>query len=512
VEVPYQQATPAMLAAYKQFRQGGNYIDDAIARKWEEMGLSPSGPADDATLIRRTFLDAIGVLPTRAEVEAYVNSKDPDKRRKLVDAVLKRPEYVDYWTLKWGDLLRINRTKLQPKGMWAFHNWVRAAMRDNMPMDEFTRRLITAQGSTFTNGPANYFRVASNPPDLGETTSQIFLGVRVACARCHHHPYEKWSQADYYKFAAFFSRVGLKGSQEFGLFGREQAVVVRTSGNVTHPKTRKVMLPAPLGGPTMDDPVDRRAPLAKWITSKDNPYFARNLVNRYFGYLMGRGLVEPLDDVRVTNPPSNDDLLAAMAKDLIAHGFDQKYMLRQILLSNAYALSSQATEANKLDSVFYTKYAIKRLPAETLLDAINSATGKQDKFTQLPLGTRAVQLPDPGVASYFLDTFGRPARTAVCECERSPQPNMAQILQLMNGDYVAKKIQAKDGRLAKLIAAKKSDSEIVTELYYATLSRAPDPDELATAEKAIKAGKSRAEGLQDVFWALLNTRAFIFQH
>ena len=511
VVVPYRQATPEMLAVYKSFPRA-NYIDDAVVARWRMMGLLPSGFADDATFIRRVYLDVVGLLPTRAEVEAYVGSKDVKKREKLIDEVLNRPEYVDYWSLKWGDLLRINRTKLQEKGMWSFYNWVRAAMRDNMPMDEFVRQLITAQGSTFTTGPANYFRVASNAPDLAETTSQLFLGVRIVCARCHHHPYEKWGQDDYYQFAAFFARVGLKNSTEFGLFGREQVVRVRKTGEVRHPRTGQIMKPTPLDGVPMDDPVDRRRPLAAWITSKENTLFSGNLVNRYFGYLMGRGLVEPLDDVRVTNPASNGSLLAAMAADLVEHNFDQKYMLRQILLTNVYALSSEATEENQRDLLFYTKYEIKRLPAEVLLDAVFSATGKLDKFTQLPLGTRATQLPDSSVASYFLDTFGRPARVAVCECERSPDPNIAQVLHLMNGDYIQSKITASDGRLGKLIAAKKGDEEIVTELYYATVSRAPTTDEMATAILSVKEAPDRTEGLQDVLWALLNTREFFFAH
>lgn len=503
---PYQE-----IAKFPDFPRTG-VIDELVGARWKQMGLLPSARCTDAEFIRRAYLDVLGVLPTPEEVRAFLASQEPDKRVKLVDAVLSRPEYVDYWTLKWGDLLRNNSNSVQPKGMWSFYNWLRASFRENKPMDQFARELITAQGSAYTTGPANYFRVASNPADLAETTSQVFLGVRMTCAKCHHHPFEKWTQDDYWQMAAFFARVGLKGSQEFGIFGGEQVVRVNPSGEVANPRTGKLMKPRPLDGEFSDDPIDRRRVLATWITAKDNPFFARNIANRYWGYLMGRGIVDPVDDMRVTNPPSNPELLDALAKELVTNGFDVKKLLRQIMVSETYQLSSNPTPANKQDEVFYTKYAVKRMAAEELLDAINAATGTTEKFPNLPAGMRAVQLPDPNVQNYFLDTFGRPPRQITCECERSAEPNMAQALHLMNSDFVQNKVASGSGRVAKLLAAKKSDEEIVEELYLVTLCRLPKPEESTRAQLGILQAPNRKEGCEDLLWALLNSREFMFKH
>jgi hypothetical protein len=491
---------------------GAGFVDDLVAARWREMGLTPSPRAGDAEYLRRVYLDLIGTLPTPEEVRAFLASAEPDKRRKLVDALLNRPEYVDYWALKWGDLLRNNSDKTQPKGMWSFYNWLRAAFRENRPADRFARDLITAQGSAYTTGPANYFRVATNPADQAEATAQVFLGVRLTCAKCHHHPFEKWTQDDYWQMAAFFARVRLKGSQEFGLFGGEQVVWLAPNGEVSNPRTGKVMKPTPLDGEPADDPIDRRRALAGWMTAPQNPFFARNLVNRYWGYLMGRGIVEPIDDLRVTNPPSNPALLDALAKDFAASGYDFKHLLRTIATSETYQLSSRPTPENKLDEVFSTKYLAKRMSAEELLDAVNFATGTAEKFQNLPPGIRAIQLPDPNVPHYFLDTFGRPARQITCECERAVEPNMTQALHLMNSDFVHNKVAAGDGRVAKLLAAKKPEPEIVEELYLVTFSRPPSAAETEKALQLVAAAPSKKEGFEDLLWALINSREFLFKH
>lgn len=488
------------------------FVDERVQAKWKEMGLLPSARCTDAEFMRRVYLDVLGTLPQPDEVRTFLASSDPDKRKKLVDTVLQRPEYVDYWTLKWGDLLRNNSDKVQPKGMWSFYNWLRACLRENKPADQFARELITAQGSAYTTGPANYFRVASNPADLAETTSQVFLGVRLTCAKCHHHPFEKWSQDDYWQMAAFFSRVGLKGSQEFGLFGGEQVVRLNPTGEVSNPRTGKLMKPTPLDGEPVEDPVDRRRALARWMTAPENKLFARNIVNRYWGYLLGRGIVEPIDDMRVTNPPSNPELLDALAADFIQSKYDFKHLIRTIVTSETYQLSANPTPENKYDEVFYTKYTAKRLSAEELLDAVNFATGTTEKFQSLPAGMRAIQLPDPNVPNYFLDTFGRPPRTITCECERSVEPNMAQALHLMNSDFVQNKVAAKDGRLGKLLAANKKDEEVVEELYLVTFSRPPTADETANALNLVAQAPSKNEGMEDLLWALLNSREFLFKH
>ncbi len=489
-----------------------NFIDDLVAARWREMGLKPSARCTDAEFMRRAFLDVLGTLPQPDEVRTFLGSTDPQKREKLVDQILTRPEYVDYWTLKWGDLLRVNRARLGDKGMWSFYNWLRSAFRRNLPLDQFAQDLITAQGSTFSVGPANYYRVVSTPADLAETTSQVFLGVRLQCARCHHHPFEKWTQDDYWQLAAFFSRVGLKSSQEFGLYGGEQIVRLSSSGEVANPRTGQAMKPTPLDGLPTDDPVDRRRALARWLSSPENPLFARNIVNRYWGYLTGRGIVEPIDDLRVTNPPSNPALLDALAKDFVDHKFDVKHLIRTILTSETYQLSSNPTRDNKQDEVFYTKYAVKRLGAEVLLDAVDAASGSREQFSALPSGMRAVQLPDPGVQNYFLDTFGRPAREITCECERSVEPNMAQALHLMNSDFIQNKVVDPKGRVAGLLASKKTDDEIVEELYLLTFGRLPTPEETSRAELSVAGAHTKKEGLEDLLWALMNSREFMFSH
>jgi Protein of unknown function (DUF1553)/Protein of unknown function (DUF1549) len=508
VTVPY-----ARLDAYPDV-PAFNFIDEKLVAKWKDLGLTPSPVVDDAAFLRRLFLDAIGTLPTPAEVKAFLDDKDPDKRKQAVERVLDRPEFVDFWALKWGDLLRINRDQLQEKGMWSFHNWVRASLRDAKPVDEMVRDVITAEGSTFTEGPANFYRSANNPLDWSEATVQVFLGVRLQCAKCHHHPFEKWSQDDYYGMAAFFTRLGTKNSQEFGLFGAETVVYLKPTGEVNHPRKGTVVPPHPLDGPTMDDRFDRRRKLAEWLTAKENPYFARNVVNRFWGYVMGRGLVEPLDDIRATNPASNPELLDALAADFAGHQFDLKHLLRTIFTSRAYQLSTVAAPGNEADrsNVYFARFTVKRLTAEQLADALDFATGTRQKYPGLPLGTRAIQLPDTRVASFLLDTFGRPARQITCECERTSQPNIAQALHLLNGDFLNKKIADPAGRVEKLIKDKVELPALVEELYLVTLSRPPRADEVTRAKDWIAAAPSPKEGVQDLLWVLLNSREFLFNH
>jgi hypothetical protein len=491
-----------------------NFIDEKLIARWKALGLTPSPLCTDEEFFRRIRLDILGALPAPADVKAFLADKDPDKRKKAIDKVLDRPEFVDYWALKWGDLLRINRDALEEKGMWSLTNWVRASLRDNKPVDEFARDIITAEGSTFTDGPANYYRVANNPLDWSETTAQVFLGVRIQCARCHHHPFEKWSQDDYYGLAAFFVRLATKRSQEFGLFGGETVVYLRPAGEQTQPRKGTVVKPHPLDGPDMDDPFDRRRKLAEWLTARDNPFFAKNIVNRFWGYTMGRGLVEPLDDMRATNPPSNPELLDSLAKDFVEHKYDLKHLLRTILNSRAYQLSSLKADGNAADAgnVYHTRYTVKRLTAEQLADALDFATGTREKYQGLPLGTRAVQLPDTRVRSFLLDTFGRPPRQITCECERSTQPNIAQALHLLNGDFLNRKIAAPAGRVEALLKAKTPLPDVVEELYLVTLSRPPQPGETAKAIDWVKKAPTEREGVQDLLWVLLNRSEFLFNH
>ena len=491
-----------------------NFIDEKLIAKCRDLGLTPSPGCDDAELFRRVHLDAIGTLPTPAAVTGFLADKDPKKREKAIDAVLDRPEFVDFWAYKWGDLLRINRTDLEEKGMWSFHNWVRAALRDRKPVDEFVRDIILAEGSTFTEGPANFYRIGRAPDEWAETVAQVFLGVRMQCAKCHHHPFEKWSQDDYYGMAAFFARLGTKNSQEFGLFGRESVVYLKATGEVAHPRKRGVVKPHTLDGPECDDPLDRRVKLAEWLTSKENPMFAKNIVNRFWGYLMGRGLVEPMDDMRATNPASNPELLDALAADFAGAKFDLKHLLRTIMRSQGYQLSPKVTDGNRADTsnVNFTRYTVKRLTAEQMADAIDFATGTREKYAGLPLGVRAIQLPDPQVRSYLMDVFGRPARQIVCECERTTKPSIAQALHTLNGDFLNKKIADPTGRVAFLLKAKKPLNEIAEELYLVTLSRPPREEELAKVKDYASAAPTPTEAAQDLLWVLLNSREFLFNH
>ena len=388
------------------------------------------------------------------------------------------------------------------------------ALRENKPIDEFVREIITAEGSTYTDGPANYYRIGNNPADWAETTAQIFLGVRMQCARCHHHPFEKWTQDDYYGMSAFFVRLGTKRGQDFGLFGGENVVFLRASGEMTDPRKGGKLGPHPLDGPVMDDPLDRRRRLADWMTAKDNPFFARNLVNRVWSYLMGRGLVEPVDDMRTTNPPTNPQLLEALAANFAEHHFDFRQLLRTIMNSRAYQLSSHMVSGNSADTlnVYFARYMVKRLTAEQLADALDLATGTREKYQGLPRGTKAVQLPDPLVRSFLLDVFGRPPRQVACECERGRQPNIAQALHLLNSAFLNQKIGAPGGRVEILASKNRPPKAAIEELYLATLSRPPTVQELEKARLWIVAASSAKEGLQDLLWTLLNSREFLFNH
>ncbi len=500
--------------------QSSNFVDELASAKFKELGIAPSPLCDDAAFLRRAFFDAIGAQPTVEEATAFLDSTDPDKRKKLVDRLLGfsgetahdsyNDRYAALWTLKWADLIRNNSTVLGESGMWALHNWLRESFRTNKPMDEFVRELVTAKGSIFSNGPANYYRIANNPSDLAEATAQLFLGVRLQCAKCHHHPFEKYSQGDYYSFAAFFSRVGTKGSSEFGVFGGETVVVVRNGGEVTHPRTGQVMKPMPLDGEPVDDSLDRRVALAQWLTSPGNEMFARNIVNRYVGYLLGRGLVEPIDDMRSTNAPTNVALMQALARDFRDSHFNVKHLMRTIMHSRLYQLDSQPTFGNAGDSRFYSHFKVKRISAEPLLDAIDYATGSPTKFPNLPLGTRATELPDSNYKHPFLVTFGKPKRASVCECERTPDENLAQALHTLNGDVLATKIADGKGRIAQLLDSKRPHDEIVTELYLASLSRRPTPAEIETSHRFLVESPSPQECYQDLLWALVNSKQFLF--
>jgi hypothetical protein len=514
-------------------------IDRLVRQKLDALGLEPSGKCTDSDFMRRAYLDTIGLLPAPDEVRAFLASKDPQKRNKLIDYLLSRPEYVDFWTMRWGDLLRSNRRKLNDKGMYALNNWIRESVRDNKPWNKFAQELLLASGSAYAQGAANYYRNAGNANELAEMTSQTFLGVRIQCARCHNHPYEKWKLHQYYEMSAFFARVRSKGGERNG----ESVIFTTDNGEVQHPKTQKNVTPCALDAKPIaaDFSGDRRAALVNWLTAPDNPFFSRILVNRLWRHFMGRGLVEPVDDLRVTNPPSNAALFDFLAQDFVKHGYDLKHLMRAIMRSETYQRSPIPNQNNARDTKYYAYYPFKRMGAEQLLDALSTATGIPEPFEGYPKGMRAAELPDTTVPSYFLDLFGRPARNVTCECERVDEPNLGQILHLLNNAGIQNKIASKEGRLAKLRSANTPPKRIVEELYLATFSRPPTSEESQRAIQMITAAQRRSlrtgvvtaqlqvslalqtflqwsrvkrdqQSAEDLLWALINSKEFYFNH
>ncbi len=504
-----------------------NFIDDLVLKKLQALRIPPSGPCTDNEFIRRAYLDAAGILPRPEEVKKFLADPRPDRRAKLIDALLERPEFVDYWAYKWSDLLLISSRKLPQPAMWSFYQFVRQSVADNKPWDRFAREILTARGSNLKNGAANYFVLHKDVTDLNETTSVTFLGMSVTCCRCHNHPLEKWTQDQYWAMANLFARVGLKNGDRPG----EVAVQSLPDGDVPHLRRGVPMPPAPLDAKPLppDSPVDRRQYFADWLTSKDNPYFARALVNRVWRNFLGRGLVEAEDDLRQTNPPSNAELLDALAKDFAGHGYDVKRLIRTVMNSAAYQRTASPLPGNKDDDRYYSRYLIRRLPAEVVLDAYAQVTGVPLKFNEVslgvtggtartsayPPGTRALQLPDALVISPFLDSFGRPERIQTCSCERMQDATVGQALHLNNGKTLNELLRGKGSRVEAWLKEKVSDAEAVRRVFLLALARDPTDAELKRftglmAEGARDPQTTRRELLEDVFWAVLTGREFLF--
>jgi hypothetical protein len=487
-----------------------NFVDHHVFQKLAQLQILPSDLCNDEEFVRRVYLDVIGVLPEPSETAQFLADGDAQRRATLIDRLLERPEYAEFWALKWGDLLRIRNQKVSNGGVHKFNRWLVAAFRDNMPYDQFARQLLTAEGSTFVNPPANYFRTATETNDCTETTSQLFLGIRIQCAKCHNHPFERWSQDNYYGIGAFFNRVQRKP----GINPDEQVIWVARGGEVTQPRTGQQMKPwLPLtGSADLTGEDDRRGALVDWLVRPENPFFAKVEVNRIWGHLLGRGIVEPVDDFRDSNPPASAALLAALAEDFAKNGYDRKRVIRAILNSRTYQLSSRKNEFNANDTKYFSHATTRLLAAEQLLDAICRVTNISEKFAGLPAGTRATQLPSPDVESDFLKVFGQPARETACACERSTDSNLSQALQMINGPLVHSKVRDEKNRLRTLVAASKSNEDIIGELYLAALCRKPSEPEMAAATRHINNAGDRFRGLEDVCWALLNANEFLFQH
>ncbi|MFN0056201.1 MAG: DUF1549 domain-containing protein [Planctomycetales bacterium] len=523
-----------------------NDIDRHVFGKLKLLNILPAELCTDQEFLRRVYLDLGGILPTPDECRQFLADPSPDKRARLIDQLLDRPEFADLMAYRWLDVLRSNRLTIQIKGSQAYHQWLRSHFERNTPWNRVVQEMLTAAGNTFSNPPVNYFRgpynngapVVSEPQTLAESTAQLFFGIRLQCAKCHNHPFERWTQNDYYHMAAWFAQLKARPDDEFPGTPpqpypwqlRENALVIYSagSGDITHPQTGQVMAPKVPGlpAPVIPPRADRRRLLADLATSPENPHFARATVNRLWYYLLGRGIVDPPDDFRDSNPSANDALLDFLAREFIEHGFDVKHVVRLIANSRTYQLSPHSHPANAEPDDKYFSHALvqrKRLTAELLLDAICAATGAPEEFTGVPPGMRAAQLPDGQViytggryASWdrhpFLKAFGQPAREAVCECERESDVNLARALEMRNGEFVLGKLRIPDNRLGRLLAAGRTDSEVLTELFLATLSRPPLEDETRSVLAHLTQAADRRTAWEEIQWALLNTNEFLFRH
>lgn len=491
-----------------------NLIDRHVFGKLRQLGLPPSELSDDSVFLRRVTVDIAGRLPTRQETLAFLQNEDPDKRNALIERLLASSGYADYFANKWNAVLRNKRRSEQDKqATFRFHAWIRQSLYDNKPYDQFVREILTATGDSSQNPPVSWYREVKDQFAQVEDTAQLFLGLRIQCARCHHHPFEKWSQDDYYGFSAYFARVGRKRSTD-----RVQDRIVHNPGRAVaqNPKTQENLPPTGLGAPPeqLTPYEDPRHALADWMSAPDNPFFARSLVNRYWKHFFGRGLVDPEDDMRITNPATHPELLDELSQEFIHSGFDLKQLVRTICQSTTYQLSAEPNDWNVDDKQNYSRYFPKRLNAEVLLDAIDQVSGTATEFQDIPAGTRAVQLPDNGFGSYFLTVFGRPESSSACECERSDEANLAQSLHLLNSKDIQNKLTSGQGRAASLASdAERDHAARLRELFLIAFSRAPSEEEVGFAMQHIHKYQDNPKlAYEDIVWALINTKEFLFNH
>ena len=527
---PYPYEIPDEVFASEPRR---NFIDELVLEKLQDLHLRPSPLCSDDEFIRRAYLDTIGTLPTLEEVAAFAADASPEKRDALIDALLARPEFVDYWTYKWCDVLTVSGNRLRPNGVEAYYKWIRNEVAENTPWDEFVRRIVTSTGGSVENGATNFFALHQDPENMAENVSQAFMGLSIACAKCHNHPLEKWTNNQYYAFANLFSRVRAKG---WGGDVRNgdgiRTLYTVSTGELVQPRTGKPQQPTPLDGEPVpfDATGDRREAVARWLTSPENPYFTRSIVNRVWANFFRIGIVNEVDDLRSSNPASNEALLAAAAQHLVDARYDLKSLMRTILQSRTYQRSSVPLEENRDEDRYFSRYYPRRLMAEVLLDAVAQVTDVPTEFTHVafpggdrqetkfyPKGTRAIQLYDSAVDSYFLKTFGRNDREITCECERSEEPSMVQVLHIANGDTINSKLSAKENRLTTLLASQKTDAEIVNEIFQRCLARKPTEKERTESVAVLSAVPEEDVDqkrivLEDVFWSVMSTREFLFNH
>ncbi len=483
-------------------------LDRLIAERLTQLNIAPAERCDDATFLRRVSLDLVGTLPTSAEARAFLADTSADRRERLVDRLLERPEFADLQALRWADLLHVNRRVLGRKGALAYYNWIHARMAENQPLDRFVAELLTAQGP-LSEAPAGYFFKAV--PDAHEQTNavaQVFLGVRMECARCHHHPWDRWGQTDYLGLQGYFTQTAFKKTDAGEALGDLREVVTK------HPRTGATVFAHPLGveEPSTQPAGVRRLELARWLTAAENPWFARNLANRFWAQLMGRGLVEPVDDFRLTNPASNPALLDALAEQLVADGFDARRFMKRIVLAEAYQRSAVPTPSNSADEQNFSRYPFKRIDAEVLYDAVCTVTGVADEYPAMPAGTRAIQLWDSHVSHDFLSLFGRPVRETACQCERVVEPTVGQVLHGLNSPALHDKLRHAEGRVARLIRSQPDNDRVIEELYLLCYARRPTREELDAAREHFAKTRERREAAEDLAWSLMNTLEFLFNH
>jgi len=511
VLIPLQGEVPA--EHYAQLPRN-NFIDELVWQKLELLRIEAAGEADDGRFMRRASIDIIGRFPTSDEVRAFLLDPADDKRQRYITSLLSRPEYADHWANKWTDLLRPNPYRVGIKAVLNYDNWIRQSFRDNKPYDQFVRELVTAEGSTWRNGAATMFRDRRSPDELTTIVSRLFLGIRLECAKCHHHPFERWSQEDFFSFAAYFSEVGRKGSGlSPPISGGEEVIMTKTGGTVSHPLTGEVLPPRPLYGdiePGQEE--TQRDTLARWMTSPQNDYFAKVMVNRVWAEMMGRGLVVPVDDIRATNPATNEPLLTALAEYFRDSGFDLKALVAVIANSHVYALSSTPNDRNVADTRNYSRHYRQRLRAEVLVDAVTDVTGVQESFSGMVSGSRANQIWTHRVTSLFLDTFGRPDPNQDPPCDRTGESTVTQALHMMNAPNIHSKIKSDDGSPARWAASEMTPPQIVEEIYLSCYARFPTESE-GQACLAVFAEKdmTRRRAAEDILWALVNTPEFIIK-
>ncbi|HEY3395615.1 MAG TPA: DUF1549 domain-containing protein [Lacipirellulaceae bacterium] len=486
-----------------------NYIDELVYEKLKRLRIQPSELCSDTEFIRRVSLDICGMLPTAEETQQFVADGDPAKREKLVERLLERKEFVELWVMKWSELLQIRSTQyVSYKATLLYYTWLQEQIAGNVPINEMVQKLLSAQGGTFSSPATNYYQAEQDRLKTAENVAQVFLGMRIQCAQCHNHPFDRWTMDDYYSFAAFFAQIGRKA----GADPRETIVFNSGGGEVNHLVGGRAMPPKFLGGAVPDvTGRDRREVLAEWLASSENPFFAKNLANIVWAHFFGRGIVHEVDDVRVSNPPVNGPLLEALGQKFTEYKYDFKRMVRDICTSRTYQMSTRANETNADDERNFSHAALRRIRAEILLDIISQVTETKDKFGGLPLGARAVQIADGNTATYFLTTFGRATRETVCSCEVKMEPNLGQALHLMNGESVHEKVK-QGGVVARLLEAGKTPPQVADELYLRTLSRKPTEAEMTAINEQLAAAGDAKAALEDVFWALLNSREFLFNH